>query len=260
MNLRGLLSSVLIGAVASARSMTPMAALSVARLAGRRTPGRLVLLDRPVVKFGALAMGAGELLGDKMKTAPDRTVFLGLLARVMSAGIAGAALAPQGSERAGAAAAVGSRPAGLRHAGRPQAGHGPYWADAQRADRRRAGRRGGDCRRGVGDAAQALIAPGRKPGRTPLLSLRPLRARLLHLGAGPPPTLWLARPCHLSRAVHPPPETIMSIGAILLVIVILLLVGAFPAWPHSRGWGYGPTGGLGLVLLILVVLLLMGRL
>lgn len=108
MNLRGLLSSVLIGAVASARSMTPMAAPSVARLAGRRTPGRLVLLDRPVVKFGALAMGAGELLGDKMKTAPDRTVFLGLLARVMSAGIAGAALAPQGRERAGAAAAVGT--------------------------------------------------------------------------------------------------------------------------------------------------------
>jgi uncharacterized membrane protein len=108
MDLRGLLSSVLIGAVASARSMTPMAALSVARLAGRRTPGRLVLLDRPVVKFGALAMGAGELLGDKMKTAPDRTVFLGLLARVMSAGIAGAALAPQGRERAGAAVAVGT--------------------------------------------------------------------------------------------------------------------------------------------------------
>ncbi len=51
-------------------------------------------------------MGAGELFGDKMKTAPDRTVFLGLLARVMSAGIAGAALAPRGSEQAGAAAAV----------------------------------------------------------------------------------------------------------------------------------------------------------
>lgn len=52
----------------------------------------------------------------------------------------------------------------------------------------------------------------------------------------------------------------MSIGAILLVIVILLLVGALPAWPHSRSWGYGPTGGLGLVVLILVVLLLMGLL
>lgn len=106
MNFRHLLASILIGAVASARSMSPMAALSVARLAGRRTPGQLVLLDRPVFKYGALAMGVGELLGDKMKTAPDRTAFLGLLARVMSAGIAGAALAPAGRERAGAAVAV----------------------------------------------------------------------------------------------------------------------------------------------------------
>ena len=51
----------------------------------------------------------------------------------------------------------------------------------------------------------------------------------------------------------------MSLGAILLIVLILLLVGAIPAWPHSRGWGYGPSGGLGLVLLIVVVLLLMGR-
>lgn len=106
MNIRSLLSSILIGAVASARSMSPMAALSVARLAGRRTPGQLVLLDRPVFKYGALAMGAAELLGDKMKTAPDRTAFLGLVARVMSAGIAGAALAPRGREKEGAAVAV----------------------------------------------------------------------------------------------------------------------------------------------------------
>jgi uncharacterized membrane protein len=102
----GLLPSVLIGAVASARSMTPMATLATARLAGRRTPGKLILLDHPLFKFGALAMGLGELFGDKMKSAPDRTVFLGLLARVMSAGIAGAALAPRGRERAGAAVAV----------------------------------------------------------------------------------------------------------------------------------------------------------
>ncbi|KQW50034.1 hypothetical protein ASD88_24540 [Pelomonas sp. Root662] len=106
MPFRSLLSSLLIGAVASARSMTPMASIAAARLAGRRTPGQLVLLDRPLFKFGALAMGIGELLGDKMKTAPDRTVFLGLLARVMSAGIAGAALAPRGRESAGAAVAV----------------------------------------------------------------------------------------------------------------------------------------------------------
>lgn len=103
---RGLLSSALIGAVASARSMTPMATLAAARLSGSQTTGRLVLLDHPVFKFGALAMGVGELFGDKMKSAPDRTVFLGLLARVMSAGIAGAALAPRGRERAGAAVAV----------------------------------------------------------------------------------------------------------------------------------------------------------
>ena len=106
MKTRSLLFSALIGAVASARSMTPMATIAAARLAGRRTPGNLAFLDRPVIKFGALAMGVGELFGDKMKTAPDRTVFLGLLARVMSAGIAGAALAPRGREQAGAALAV----------------------------------------------------------------------------------------------------------------------------------------------------------
>jgi hypothetical protein len=46
---------------------------------------------------------------------------------------------------------------------------------------------------------------------------------------------------------------------ILLVIVLLLSVGSFPAWPHSRNWGYYPSGGLGLVLVILLVLLLLGR-
>ena len=106
MKFPGLLFSALIGAVASARSMTPMASIAAARVLGDRTPGRLVLLDRPLFKFGALAMGVGELFGDKMKSAPDRTVFLGLLARVMSAGIAGAALAPRGREQTGAAVAV----------------------------------------------------------------------------------------------------------------------------------------------------------
>ena len=103
---RGLLFSALIGAVASARSMTPMASIAAARLLREPTPGRLVLLDRPLFKFGALLMGIGELFGDKMKTAPDRTVPLGLMARVASAGIAGAALAPQGREQAGAATAI----------------------------------------------------------------------------------------------------------------------------------------------------------
>jgi hypothetical protein len=50
------------------------------------------------------------------------------------------------------------------------------------------------------------------------------------------------------------------IGAVLLVIVLLLLIGALPTWPHSRGWGYYPSGGLGLVVIIVVVLLLLGRL
>jgi hypothetical protein len=47
---------------------------------------------------------------------------------------------------------------------------------------------------------------------------------------------------------------------ILVVIIVLMLVGAVPRWPHSRNWGYGPSGGVGLVLLILVILLLSGRL
>ena len=51
----------------------------------------------------------------------------------------------------------------------------------------------------------------------------------------------------------------MTLGTILLIVLILLLIGALPSWPHSRSWGYGPTGGFGLVLLIVIVLLLMGR-
>ena len=51
----------------------------------------------------------------------------------------------------------------------------------------------------------------------------------------------------------------MSLGTILLVVLVLLLIGVIPTWPHSKGWGYGPSGGLGLVLLIVIVLLLMGR-
>jgi hypothetical protein len=52
----------------------------------------------------------------------------------------------------------------------------------------------------------------------------------------------------------------MSLGTILLIILVLMLIGAIPAWPHSRSWGYGPSGGIGLLLIILVILLLMGRL
>ena len=52
----------------------------------------------------------------------------------------------------------------------------------------------------------------------------------------------------------------MTLGTILLILLILMLLGAIPTWPHSRGWGYGPSGGLGLVLLILLILVLTGRL
>lgn len=51
----------------------------------------------------------------------------------------------------------------------------------------------------------------------------------------------------------------MTLGTILLILVVLMLIGAIPSWPHSRSWGYGPSGGIGVVLLILIVLLLMGR-
>jgi len=52
----------------------------------------------------------------------------------------------------------------------------------------------------------------------------------------------------------------MSLGTILLIVLILLLLGVIPTWPHSRSWGYAPSGVLGLVVVIVIVLLLMGRL
>ena len=52
----------------------------------------------------------------------------------------------------------------------------------------------------------------------------------------------------------------MSLGTILLIVLILFLIGALPSWPHSKSWGYGPSGALGVVVVIIVVLLLMGRL
>jgi hypothetical protein len=52
----------------------------------------------------------------------------------------------------------------------------------------------------------------------------------------------------------------MSLGMILLIILVLMLIGAIPTWPHSRAWGYGPSGGLGFVLIIVIIMLLLGRL
>lgn len=51
----------------------------------------------------------------------------------------------------------------------------------------------------------------------------------------------------------------MSLGTILLIVLVLVLIGALPTWPHSTSWGYYPSGGVGLVVLILLILLLMGR-
>ena len=52
----------------------------------------------------------------------------------------------------------------------------------------------------------------------------------------------------------------MSLVTILLIVLTLMLIGAIPTWPHSRNWGYGPSGGLGLVVIIVIVLLLLGLL
>ncbi|HEX5125642.1 MAG TPA: DUF3309 family protein [Rhodocyclaceae bacterium] len=52
----------------------------------------------------------------------------------------------------------------------------------------------------------------------------------------------------------------MSLGTILLILLVLLVAGAIPAWPYSTGWGYGPSGLLGIVLVVVIVLLLTGRL
>ena len=104
-----MLNSILMGVVAGARSITPMAV--VTNMARRGTlpeddlPVRL--LAHPVMVAGSTLLAAGELAGDKMKTAPDRIVALGMIARVLSAGIAGAALAPKKDRVVAAAAAVG---------------------------------------------------------------------------------------------------------------------------------------------------------
>jgi hypothetical protein len=50
------------------------------------------------------------------------------------------------------------------------------------------------------------------------------------------------------------------LGTILIIVIVLMLIGSVPSWPHSRNWGYYPSGGLGLVLLVLIILLVMGRL
>jgi hypothetical protein len=57
----------------------------------------------------------------------------------------------------------------------------------------------------------------------------------------------------------PRTEGRMTVGTLLIIILVLLLIGAIPSWPYSRGWGYAPSGGLGLILVVVVILLLLGR-
>jgi hypothetical protein len=65
--------------------------------------------------------------------------------------------------------------------------------------------------------------------------------------------------CNGTGKSRPFKENDMSIGLILLIILVLVLAGAIPAWPHSRSWGYGPSGGIGLIVVVLVILLLLGK-
>lgn len=66
--------------------------------------------------------------------------------------------------------------------------------------------------------------------------------------------VWLPFPIHSFLK----PNLIM-LGTILLIVLVLMLLGTIPTWPHSRNWGYGPSGGVGLIVIILLILVLMGR-
>jgi uncharacterized membrane protein len=109
-----MIPSFLIGLVAGSRAMTPLAAVSDAAARGMlpRDSGAPSWLGHPLVAAGSKALAGGELLGDKMRTAPDRIVLAGIAARIVSGGIAGAALAPRHRALAGAllgaTAAVGA--------------------------------------------------------------------------------------------------------------------------------------------------------
>ena len=105
-----MLRSILMGLVAGQRAMTPLSALAGAARRGTlpHDNAQARLMARPLPAAGGVVMAAAEMAGDKMKTAPDRTVFLGLLARTISSGFAGATLAPPKRQLAGAALGIGA--------------------------------------------------------------------------------------------------------------------------------------------------------
>lgn len=107
---KGMLRSFLIGLVAGQRGMTPLAAIATATRRGE-TPVQLPLqslLRSPVISAGTAALAAAEMAGDKMKSAPDRIVPIGLAVRSITAAYAGAALAPRDRRMAGAMVAMGT--------------------------------------------------------------------------------------------------------------------------------------------------------
>lgn len=103
-----MIRSILMGLVAGQRGMTPLAAIAAAARRGTLPPGAPLqgLMANPIIAGGAVAMAAAEMAGDKMKTAPDRIVPIGLVVRSITSAYAGAALAPRGQRAAGAALAV----------------------------------------------------------------------------------------------------------------------------------------------------------
>lgn len=105
-----LIHSILMGAVAGMRAMTPLAAVTNAARTGTLPAdnGAPRLLSNPLASAGMLALAGGELLGDKMKTAPDRTAPAGMVARVATGMIAGAALAPHRQRGIGALLGAGT--------------------------------------------------------------------------------------------------------------------------------------------------------
>ena len=105
-----MIRSFLIGLVAGQRGITPLASIALATRGGR-LPARLPLqrlLENPVIASGTALLAAAEMVGDKMKSAPDRIVPVGLVVRSMTAAYSGAALAPRGRRTFGAAVAVGA--------------------------------------------------------------------------------------------------------------------------------------------------------
>jgi hypothetical protein len=91
------------------------------------------------------------------------------------------------------------------------------------------------------------------PGFSPILATYPPSGSLLQIRCGAPESV----PAKRWRKTK---EQVMSLGTILLIVIILMLIGVLPTWPHARSWGYGPSGIVGVVLLIVIVLFLMGRL